>query len=477
MVDEETRKKIHVAVGHAFEKWALRNYERVIREFGEGDDERQREVSEDFWDEDAFLVRRVRDIGFYRYTLKEIRSNKLIAKRRKHALEACIASMISSLGTSISELLAKTGEAQNGKGRSENDKKTKRDMQRTIYEKLAESFFEHKPDDRFRTEDERVPHISSVFAPVTLPKTEQTEEALWMLYLERMDTLLRQNVAQAQLIHFSLSFSLPEFLQDMIDFRTDCLALLPPKSAKNEVAQYLESQVMEFTPLFLQFYWHFSSIVAVEYFRHRKKEGRKALLSGEYLLRYDQAEARKARELLGKLFGSPAHASLRLSDAAAYFSMMGLHQISIVLYEDVRTSKDESLINQAITSENIAIEYRWLRNYKLMLRYAKEALQLYGNAEQQYRYCVCLKNIGEAEGMLGFKDRARECFEEAELRSESLRQSDHFSVLFNIAMAHSRIGDRKGELDYLKKSLVACPEDQTERILWINERMNQLTSI
>jgi tetratricopeptide (TPR) repeat protein len=262
----------------------------------------------------------------------------------------------------------------------------------------------------------------------------------------------------------------------MIDFRTDCKALFPPKSAENEVARYLERQISEFTPLFLQFYWHFSSIVAVEYFRHRKKEGRKALLVGKYPLRYDQTDARKARELLGKLFGSPAHASPRLSDAAAYFSMMGLHQISIVLYEDIRQSKDESLVNQAITSENIAIEYRWLGNYKLMLRYAKEALQLYGKAEKRYRYCVCLKNIGEAEWMLGFQDRARKCFEEAEAESLSFGQSEHFAVLFNIAMTYSRVRNRRGELNYLKKSLIICPEDQTERILWINDRINQLVS-
>jgi hypothetical protein len=203
MVDEETRKKIHVAVSHAFDKWALRNYERVIREFEELGDERRREVSEDFWDEDAFLVRRVHDIGFYRYTLNEIRSSELIAKRRKDALEACIASMISSLGTSISELVTKRDGAQNGA----DDKRSKRDMQRTIYERLAESFFEHKPEDRFRTEDERVPRISSIFANVMLPQTEQTEEALWMLYQERMNTLLRYDVGQVQLIHLTLSFS------------------------------------------------------------------------------------------------------------------------------------------------------------------------------------------------------------------------------------------------------------------------------
>ena len=154
--------------------------------------------------------------------------------------------------------------------------------------------------------------------------------------------------------------------------------------------------------------------------------------------------------------------------------MVGLHKTSIVLYEDVRQSKDESLINQAITIENIAIEYRYLRNYKLMLRYANEALKLYGKADRRYRYCVCLKNMGEAEWMLGFVVRARRCFEEAELESKTLSQNDQFAVLFNISMAHSRIGDKKGEVSYLRKSLVACPDDQTEKVLWINLRLSQL---
>jgi len=312
MVDEERRKKIHAAVSHAFDRWAVRKYERVIREFGEGDDEQRRMVAEDFWDEDTFLVRRMRDIGFLRHTLKDIRSNNVIAKRRKDALRACMASMTSTLGTSISELVTKILESRASPPSSANEKIARRDLQRTLYETLAESFFAYKPDDRFRTEDERVPRITSVFAPTTLPPTQQTEEAVWMVYLERMNTLCTQDAARTQLVHMSLSSPLPEFLQDMIDFRTDCISLLPPKSAKNEVAQYLESQLKEFTPLFLQFYWHFSSIVSVEYFRHRKKEGRKALLSGIYPLRYDQDDVRKARTLLEKLFGSPGHASLRL---------------------------------------------------------------------------------------------------------------------------------------------------------------------
>jgi tetratricopeptide (TPR) repeat protein len=112
---------------------------------------------------------------------------------------------------------------------------------------------------------------------------------------------------------------------------------------------------------------------------------------------------------------------------------------------------------------------------KHMVREMKKALEFYRASQQLYRVCVALKNLGEAEWKLGYKDLAMDYFDQAKAQSQELEQADRANVLVNLAVAAMRVGDRTLEIRYLGECLKECPENWTDRILSINERLTELT--
>jgi hypothetical protein len=86
-----------------------------------------------------------------------------------------------------------------------------------------------------------------------------------------------------------------------------------------------------------------------------------------------------------------------------------------------------------------------------------------------------LKNLGEAEWMLGFPDLAREFFGEAESFATKLDIPARAAVIGNLAKASRRLGQGRMEIEYLKKFLETAPEDWSADILQASSRLGELT--
>jgi len=76
---------------------------------------------------------------------------------------------------------------------------------------------------------------------------------------------------------------------------------------------------------------------------------------------------------------------------------------------------------------------------------------------------------------MGFRENAWKFFGEAEKRSKILTDPmQRFGVMWNLAAAFRRIGDAKTEINYLKKCLETVPDTETEKIIEIEARLEQL---
>jgi hypothetical protein len=128
-----------------------------------------------------------------------------------------------------------------------------------------------------------------------------------------------------------------------------------------------------------------------------------------------------------------------------------------------------------IVLENVATVHRDSKNYKLMRLYLKSALKHYEMSGNPYHVCVALKNMGEAEWHVGFRGKALKYFALSEEQSTALNDPiQRFKVLGNLVFASRRIGEVKLEHGYLMKCLKACPEADTETIVQIEDRLEQL---
>lgn len=99
---------------------------------------------------------------------------------------------------------------------------------------------------------------------------------------------------------------------------------------------------------------------------------------------------------------------------------------------------------------------------------------MFRKSGDNYRISVGLKNLGEAEWKLGYKDAARRYYDESELYANSLDREGKANALCNLAVSAQRINNRKMEVEYLSKYIQACPEDWTERIMNADKRLGEI---
>ena len=109
-----------------------------------------------------------------------------------------------------------------------------------------------------------------------------------------------------------------------------------------------------------------------------------------------------------------------------------------------------------------------------MVREMKKALEHYLQTNNKYRVCVALKNLGEAEWNLGFKEAGLRYFSEAESLCDSIDLPEVAWVYWNLAYASRRIGEKKMECDYLLRCMANSTEEQTKLVLECEKRMSQL---
>jgi tetratricopeptide (TPR) repeat protein len=492
-VNEAERKEIMHAIVEAFNKYAKRYNERFNKELESKTAEEKRQLQETFKKVDLLLSKRAFFPGFSRYVLKKVMNNQRLMRHRKVLVNAFVISIINPEGFRIKDIQERTEEKASVMKEGEPNKAyTRRTDQQILNERWRDAFFKPEELSNDSTMDDRFKPSSSVFATAKPPSTSHS-----YLTDEQYEVLFNYPLSNEQMMEW-LTYSAttqtvtPEVLTDQLLLRQESLKVITFEMQKiaqelrkvrkeyqkeklrerEKRAKFFQSEVENFTPIFLEFYFHFASLLAWEWLRSRRPENVKSLLARGFPLRFTSTDIVKARKLMLSQTHSEDHADSLLRTALREYSFA---EKSFLRYRQCLEASGLSEEDCGIVLENIAIVHRNSKNYKLMRLYLKNALQHYEKSGVAYRVCVALKNMGEAEWYMGFKNKALKYFAQSENRSITLNDPiQHFKVLGNLVAASKRIGDFKLQRKYLMKCLTTCPQEDTEMILQIENQLQQL---
>lgn len=299
-------------------------------------------------------------------------------------------------------------------------------------------------------DDSRVKLKKSVFSPVALPKNQETKEVKEYLEALRDNRPTNYN-AYMQMLHSVLCISIsPSYLQDMLEFRNECIAAFIALGINNDVSKFLRSELEGFTDSLRHFYWNLSSIQAVAWLRSRGQSRKRQLIDEGYPFTYSKVKAEQVVRLMLELNDSKDHVRDILLGTANDFSVkFGMFWEAILLYEQL-LKFNVSKLESGLTWQEIGVCYRELKQYPQMVQSLKQALAHFKDARDLYYTCVCMKNLGEAEWMAGDKAAALSSYRDAELNAEKLTMWERMAIIFNLAISSLRTGDKENELRYLK---------------------------
>lgn len=479
MVESEKneRERITNAVMTAFDKYSQRYLERLIGGMNRASP-RWKLVLDEFAKQIGLLLSKRACIpGFYRHVLRRTMANKKLRRQRATLTKAFLVSMLEEEGLKIEELVEKPLRKKPIAKDDGVDGYTRRHVQRIIHDYYPDAFFETKDSLLSSAVDERVKSLTSVFASEELPRTSTSDIAANLASMEKQIWSSSTTAKKMIRSNAELQSIVPEYVQDLISFKEECRQIISQENflVREKYAKYFCSKDGDFTELFEVFYKQLSSILAQEWFLNQRPATRKMLIDRGYPFEFSSADAAEVRQLLLTLIGFENQVNSILAFCAIALQGRELFDESAILYKEILKSNSLSVGENAIILENIAIVFRKSKKYKLMVGYMKRALKQYELAGENYRVCVALKNIGEAEWNMGFKEKACKFFGKAEERGASLADPmQRFGVLWNLASAFRRIGNVTGERKYLTKCLECLPDNETDTIIQIEARLQQL---
>lgn len=456
-MDEDLRIKLKNAVDSAFDVWAAQHYDYLITS---STPETIDKLVSDASLEDLFLIKRADDIGFYLYVLKKVNSNKKLQRQKKVLLKACIKSITTPAGVVVEELRSKT---------AEDEAYTRRHTQRLLRDKYASALFESEK----RPKNETFSPYMTVFSPYEEPKTKF--EGLIDYFKNQTELLSEQKDIVDRIKHKGILRNvMPEYLSDFLQFRHEAVNLMKEIRDESEYSRIFFLELKTASDISMTFHHHFHSIMAVSWWRSRRSETQKRLLNEKYTFRYTNHDAETARELLNRFTGSEELTEVNLRNAALELYNIGMLQSTLSLFKQCLKTSSYSDKEKGIMHEEIAVILREQNKPKLMVQEMKKALEIHNKNKDTYRVCVALKNLGEAEWKLGYKNTAQKYFDEAESLTAGLDQKERAHVLGNLAVSAMRLGERKLEIDYLIKFLNELPDEQTDVILRVDRRLSEL---
>lgn len=475
--DKSEEERVTDAVMTAFDRYGQRYLERLIDGMNRASPRWKLELEEFAKQIGLLLSKRACIPGFYRYVLKRTIANKKLRRQRITLTKAFLISILKEDGLKIEELVEKPLWKKPIMGEDSEGGYTRRHVQRIIHDYYPDAFFEPKDSLLGSTVDKRVKPLTSVFASEELPRTPTSNTAANIISTEYHILNASPTAKKMIFSNAELAPIIPEYIQDLISFKEECRQIISQENflVREKYAKYFFSKDGNFTALFEVFYKQVSSIIAREWFLNQHPTKRKLLIDKGYPFEFSSADAAKVRQLLLTLIGSETQVNSILAFCAIALQDRELFDDSIILYKELLRSNSLSTYENAIILEDIAIVYRKSKKYKLMIGYMKRALKKYEATGDNYRICVALKNIGEAEWNMGFKEKAYKVFSEAEKRGASLADPmQRFGVLWNFASAFQRLGDTKAECKYLLKCLESLPDNETAKIIQIEARLRQL---
>ena len=480
------------AIVTAFDKYAKRYNERFYDNWESRSTEEKSKLREMLRDVDMLLSKRAFIPDFRRYVLKKVMNNQKLRRQRRVLVNTIVMSIVNPKGVRIKDVIKRTKRKQSSTKESElPEAYTRRNYQRILNEYYQDAFFKSQAMNENLMDDRFVPYLS-VFASTEPPVTPYSN-----LVDEQYSAIMNQNFSNKLVMNWmifsaTLGNIIPEVLEDIQSFREECkeainlelraivqdLSRVRKKYQKEKlrerekISNFFFSEVSSFSPLLLEFYFHFASILAWKWLRSRRPKTRKLLLSRGFPLRFSSSDIIRARKLLLDLTVSEDRVNHMLAEALQEYAFVTK---SFKRFKQCLKSSGLPELDCGIVFENVATIHRENKNYKLMRRCLKDALENYEKAGNQYRVCVALKNLGEAEWYLGFKRRALEFFGESEKRGKMLIDlNQRFGVLWNLAYSFRRIRNPKFERNFLTKCLKILPETETEKILEVEGRLQQL---
>lgn len=321
MINDEERKLIENAFATAFDRWGQRYFEDLFSVLSTGTAEEKSKAYKNAVQEQSFLSKRAHEPGFYLHVLREIKSNSILKRQRLALIEACINSVINETGIQIRDHTDEKEKSEQDfvketKPEEVQNRYTRREIQRLFHNYYSESLFEVGES---KYSDGRFNLFSSVFAPSDLPMTETSNMATSYNEEQKRNLLSNPAILERLANNSVLRFAVPEFLEDLIDFKNDCENVFLNMGRNDERTKFLRGQIEDFSGLLVLFHSYLTSILAMQWFRIRRENGKKSLLEDTFPLKYDASDASKAAKLLTDLARSTDHTSYLLQLAANSF--------------------------------------------------------------------------------------------------------------------------------------------------------------
>ncbi len=455
MEDKEIGKVLKHSISTAFDKWGSQYYKSQITKKGR----LTKKLLEEAKKEDLFLSKRIFVLGFNRYVTKKVLENSILRKQKSLILRTILQSIIHEEGFTIKGLeedIKSTG------------KYTRRHSQRLIHERYSEAFIgldkQHK--------DERINSFSTVFSP----HIDTGEDSLPPKLQEALNTIpmTRKNLKWME-INVRIRSITPEYLENYIKFRDEALQIMKEIGYPSKTGKVLYQELSETSEIQQIFHNHLQSIIAVGWWRSRRKTTKQKLMDDGFPWKYTDHDAQQSRDLLIELTKSEDHALRIMLDSGSALLEMNLPESAEIVFTECTKFEEGPSALIGLAHENVAIFHRNNKRSKLMIQEMKKAVECFRKSGDNYRLSVSLKNLGEAEWMYGYNDAAMRYYHESEELANSLNQEEKANALGNLAVSAQRIKNKKMEINFLIKYMTACPEDWTEQILNADKRLSDLT--
>jgi len=470
--EDELRERLREAVIPAFDRWGAKNLDAI---FSTDDPESIQEART----ADLFMSKRVFVPGFMRYVTQEVVASQDSQRQRRTLVKASLLSILHEAGVSPSELVEKPATAGKGSGAEDGRQPyySRKRVQGLLRDVYRETFSESPQVQRGRKRvDSRLSNYSTVFSPHGEAELDNREKVAEFQALDRLATYSNPELKGRIGLNSAISDVTPEHVKDMLAFRKLCSETMIEIGDFSELGKLLAREVAEMTDIFEVFHAHVLSILSIEWFRSRREPERHNLIEEGFPLKYTEEDAAEASALLQELTkGDVDWVVSILQSAALAFMQYQMFPYSRIVFGQCLKLRDADPSWKGVLHENFAITYRMESKPKLMVQEMKTALSFYKEAGETYRACVALKNLGEAEWMLGYPDLAREFFGEAESLAAKLDIPARAAVIGNLAKASRRLGQGRMEIEYLKKFLEAAPEEWSADILQASARLGELT--
>lgn len=407
--------------------------------------------------EDSFLKVRATDIDSYMRVFDMRVKSKTAAKHEKVLIKAAVLSLISG-----DFALPELGRGLSRDASDDDASYTDRHMQRLLRGTYGDMFFES----RRGLADGRIKRVSGPFSekgPTPDSIGDQTRAYLDWAY----DCLSARHGGDRErlALHSVMRFAFPQFLEDLARFRDMCRDIFENLGRRDSRIDFLRDNLVDNPLLLIPLHSHLISILDLAWFRAKPKDEKRTLLRRAPKVRYVQGDAKKAREILVRMYGR-AHTYHTLSISGVAFLKCGRPSAAAHIFvECARVA--ESDMERGTAWQNVAVAYSADKHFKLALGAEKKALKCYESAGNAYKVCNALQIIGENQWRLGFRDAAMKSFGEVERRSMGW-ETDRWVGPFILGMSFGRLGETRLYRKYMTKSLTLIPEDDTERILHVN---------